>query len=427
MIISAKGKRRIRMQSKQNGMGMNMIFLFERFCFLSCLHRMRQGGIMMIRIFAAVTAAVIACAFSGLRVSADVPGVSAKAFVLMDAQTGQIVCGEHAEEKRSMASTTKIMTALLTLESGALDMPFTVDSEAIRTEGSSMGLQEGDTVTKRVLCAGMLLPSGNDAANASAVAVAGSIPAFLEMMNRRAAEIGMTHTCFATPSGLDAEGHGASAHDMALLAREALRNDDFAAICRKQSMRVCFGAPPYLRTLTNTNKLLSMDETVIGVKTGFTDAAGRCLVSAAERDGRRLICVTLFDPDDWADHKALYDYGFASATPYTLPLPELPDVPVEGGESDALRVYLREPLTLTAWRGVPPEYTVQILLPPFLTAPVRKGEPVGSVRYLNGCTEIARLPICAAVEIAQTPQATPEQNMILRIKNALFKVFFNYS
>ena len=158
-----------------------------------------------------------------------------------------------------------------------------------------MGLQEGDTVTKRALCAGMLLPSGNDAANAAAVAVAGEQSAFLDMMNRRAAELGMTHTCFASPSGLDAEGHGASAHDMALLARAALRNDDFAEICKKQQMRVCFGDPPYLRTLTNTNKLLAMDDTVIGVKTGFTDAAGRCLVSAAERDGRRLICVTLFD------------------------------------------------------------------------------------------------------------------------------------
>ena len=398
----------------------------RQFCLRPRLHTIQQGGIRMIRRIAAVTAAVLICTVPVLRVSADVPEVSAKAYVLMDAQTGQVVCGNHAEEKRPMASTTKIMTALLTLESGALDMPFTVDSEAIRTEGSSMGLQEGDTVTKRVLCAGMLLPSGNDAANAAAVAVAGDIPAFLERMNRRAAEIGMTHTCFATPSGLDAEGHGASAHDMALLAREALMNDDFAAICCQQRMRVCFGAPPYLRTLTNTNKLLSMDETVIGVKTGFTDDAGRCLVSAAERDGRRLICVTLFDPNDWADHQALFDYGFASAVPCTLPLPELPEVPVEGGESDALRVYLREPLTLTAWRGIPPEYTVQILLPPFLTAPVRKGEPVGSVLYRSGQTEIARLPLCAAVEIAQTPQEPPEQNMILRIKRALFKVFFNY-
>ena len=226
----------------------------------------------MMRKLAAVTAAVTVLCMPVLRVSADVPEVSAKAFVLLDAQSGQVVCGNHAEEKRPMASTTKIMTVLLTLESGELDRPFTVDSEAIRTEGSSMGLQEGDTVTKRALCAGMLLPSGNDAANAAAVAVAGEQSAFLDMMNRRAAELGMTHTCFASPSGLDAEGHGASAHDMALLARAALRNDDFAEICKKQQMRVCFGNPPYLRTLTNTNKLLAMDDTVIGASTFPSEA-----------------------------------------------------------------------------------------------------------------------------------------------------------
>ena len=168
----------------------------------------------MIRLFAGAAAAALAFLTWSSSVSAEVPEISAKSFVLMDAQSAQIICGNHAEEKRPMASTTKIMTALLTLESGDLDMPFTVDRDAIHTEGSSMGLQEGDTVTKRALCIGMLLPSGNDAANAAAVAVAGDLPSFLEMMNRRAAEIGMTHTCFATPSGLDADGHGASAHDM---------------------------------------------------------------------------------------------------------------------------------------------------------------------------------------------------------------------
>ena len=380
----------------------------------------------MMRKLAAVTAAVTVLCMPVLRVSADVPEVSAKAFVLLDAQSGQVVCGDHAEEKRPMASTTKIMTVLLTLESGELDRPFTVDSEAIRTEGSSMGLQEGDTVTKRALCAGMLLPSGNDAANAAAVAVAGEQSAFLDMMNRRAAELGMTHTCFASPSGLDAEGHGSSAHDMALLARAALRNDDFAEICKKQQMRVCFGDPPYLRTLTNTNKLLAMDDTVIGVKTGFTDAAGRCLVSAAERDGRRLICVTLFDRNDWADHEALYDYGFASAQPYPMPLPELPAVPVEGGDADSVQVYLKEPPVLTAWRGVPPAYEMTVLLPPFLTAPVRKGEPVGTLLLTNGRTVIAELPLCANVEIMQNDQEPISQNMILRIIHAFFNVFFNY-
>ena len=275
--------------------------------------------------------AVLLSCLRGIPAAAEAPAVSAKGCVLMDAQTGYILFEQNAQEKLPMASTTKIMTTLLTLESGDLDTPFVVDSDAICVEGSSMGLLPGDTVTKRALCVGMLLPSGNDGANAAAVRVGGSIPAFLEMMNARARQIGMTRSCFASPSGLDEEGHGASAYDMALLAREALRNPEFSEICCRQTMTVCYGNPPYARTLTNTNKLLGMDDTVIGVKTGFTDAAGRCLVSACRRQERTLICVTLNDRNDWEEHSALYDYGFAGAAEYVPPVPEPVAVQIEGG------------------------------------------------------------------------------------------------
>jgi D-alanyl-D-alanine carboxypeptidase/D-alanyl-D-alanine carboxypeptidase (penicillin-binding protein 5/6) len=349
--------------------------------------------------------------FSAIPISAEAEpvAVSAKACVLMDAQSGAVLYARNADEKRPMASTTKIMTTLLTLESGDLDSEFVVDSDAIRVEGSSMGLRAGDAVTKRVLCAGMLLPSGNDAANAAAVAVAGSIPAFLTLMNKRAAEIGMTRTCFATPSGLDAEGHGASARDMALLAREALKNDDFAAICRQKSMRVMFGNPPYARTLYNTNKLLGRDETVIGMKTGFTDAAGRCLVSACERSGRRLICVTLFDRNDWNDHLALYDYGFSGASDFTVPMPDALEIPVEGAEKTAVRLVPEHGLTLTQWFGVQPVYTQTVRIPPFLTAPVPENEPVGELVCTGADgTEITRIRLFSAEEIPCEEAPPPE-------------------
>ena len=144
--------------------------------------------------------------------------------------------------------------------------------------------------------------SGNDAANATAVKLGGSIENFADMMNERAEKIGMTRTCFVTPSGLEGEGHGSSAYDIALLAREALRNPDFAEICSQKKAKVEFGNPPYERWLTNSNKLLDMYQGVKGVKTGFTDEAGRCLVSACEREGISLICVTLNDKNDWQDH-----------------------------------------------------------------------------------------------------------------------------
>ena len=378
------------------------------------MKRCRIGAVCMAGIWLLTAAPAVS--------AESAPETGAKAYVLMDGQTGQVVCERNADEKRPMASTTKIMTTLLTLESGGLDEPFTVDSEAIMVEGSSMGLQPGDTVTKRVLCAGMLLPSGNDGANAAAVRVGGDIPHFLEMMNARAAAIGMTRTCFASPSGLDAEGHGASAYDMALLAREALKNDDFAAICSQKSMTVSYGNPPYARTLTNTNKLLAMDDSVIGVKTGFTDAAGRCLVSAAERGGRRLICVTLFDRNDWADHEALYDYGFAAAQDYTVPLPDGLTADVEGGSVQTVRCYLPEPLHLTAWNGIPPEVRTTVEMPPFLIAPVEKGEQIGTVIYRCGRSETARLPLLAAESAAALP-AEPEKSPLQSILDWLRNLF----
>lgn len=355
-----------------------------------------------------ISALLISLSFP-IRASVQPPAVSAAAYVLMDAQTGQVLCGSHHNDKLPMASTTKIMTTLLTLESGDPDTPFVADAEAICVEGSSMGLQTGDVVTKRALCIGMLLPSGNDAANAAAVAVAGSIPAFLEQMNRRAAEIGMTRTYFASPSGLDAEGHGSSAYDMALLTRTALQNPDFASICGSISMELSFGNPPYVRTLYNTNKLLTMDDTIIGVKTGFTDAAGRCLVSACERNGARLICVTLNDKNDWADHLALYDYGFSCAAPYTVPLPEDLSLPVEGGEVTGVFVYAKEPLTLTAWNGRPAEISVTVLLPPFLTAPIAKGETLGTLQYTTpeGLV-VGELPLYAADAVPISDEAPPQ-------------------
>ena len=237
--------------------------------------------------------------------AAEQPEVSAVSSVLMEAVTGEVLYEKNAWEPHPMASTTKIMSALLCLESGDLDTEFTVDSQAIQVEGSSMGLVEGDTVTKRALCYGMLLPSGNDAAGAAAVRVAGSIPAFVAQMNERAAALGLTQTHFANPHGLDSGENYSTALDLAHLAQAALQNAQLRAVVSTKTA-VCAG-----RTLTNHNKLLWRYDGCIGVKTGYTRHAGRILVSAAERDGRMLIAVTISDPDDWRDHTALLDYGFA--------------------------------------------------------------------------------------------------------------------
>ncbi len=332
------------------------------------------------------------------------PEVSAEAVVLMEAATGVVLYEKNAREMRSMASTTKIMTTLLTIESGTecgdLDIEFQVDNAAIHVEGSSMGLQDNDIVTKRALCYGMLLPSGNDAANAAAVAVAGSIPDFAVLMNKRAQEIGMTATHFVTPSGLEGEGHGASAYDMALLAREAMRNELFRSICCEQAAKVYFGNPPYERTLYNSNKLLAMYEGTIGIKTGFTDEAGRCLVSACERDGVTLLCVTLHAPSDWDDHMKLYDYGFSRIRCAELPMPSELTMPITGGEADSVRLYQEEPVTIGALNGIPSGIRTVVRCAPFAYAPVCEGDVLGELVYYYQEREIMSVPLLATENVA---------------------------
>ena len=263
--------------------------------------------------------------------------VNAEAAVVMDADSGRLLYAQNPDKRLANASTTKIMTALLTLEQPDQDRYFTVDSDAIQVEGTTMGLQPGDSVTLHQLAAGMLLPSGNDAANAAAVEIAGSEEAFARLMNQRAAELGLENTQYRNPSGLDAEGHYSSARDLATLAAHALENEDFADIVSKQEIRMAFGNPPYNRSLYTTNKLLERYPYAIGVKTGYTDDAGLCLVTAAEKDGTRLIIVTLNGKDDVNTHMRLYEHFFPLLARVDLSgFTEGLSVPVTGGTRDSV-------------------------------------------------------------------------------------------
>ncbi|MGN0621809.1 MAG: D-alanyl-D-alanine carboxypeptidase family protein [Porcipelethomonas sp.] len=375
----------------------------------------------MKRLLCAVFAAVLTflCA---LPVSAqeESPSVSAKACVLIEEKTGRIVYEKNSSEKLPMASTTKIMTTLLCIESGGLDDEFVVDSGAIKVEGSSMGLVEGDVVTKRALCYGMLLPSGNDAANAAAVKIGGSIENFASMMNERAAEIGMTRTCFVTPSGLEGEGHGASAFDMALLAREALKNPVFYEICSQPRAKVEFGNPPYERWLVNSNKLLGMYEGVSGVKTGFTDEAGRCLVSACERDGVSMICVTLNAPDDWNDHIKMYEYGFSELEGSALSSDEIFQLSVAGGEADSVPVKAEGEILFGTDGMTENRITSELFMPPFVYAPVKAGDTVGELRYYYDGRLIDSLPVKAMKNSEYREKEEKEKGTIEKIKDFLF-------
>ena len=359
------------------------------------------------KILTAILAAVIAVSclnFTAYAVPSD--NISAESAIVMNADTGGVLYEKNAYRQRAMASTTKIMTALITLESGDLDRPFTVDSMAVRVEGTSMGLREGDTVTRRALCYGMLLPSGNDAANAAAVNIAGSLSAFAELMNKRAARIGMNDTHFVNPSGLDAEGHYTTAYDMALLTREALKNDEFRAICGMKSAQVEFGAPPHKRTLYNSNKLLRLYDCCIGVKTGFTDNARRCLVSAAERDGCTVIAVTLNAPDDWNDHKKLLDDGFSKIRPVNVRINSFA-AEVVGGCSDTVTIVPEHAVTLGMTEAESRTVSVKYSSPGFVYAEIEKGDMLGYADIYLGEAFIEKIPLVAAESVARViPELT---------------------
>lgn len=241
--------------------------------------------------------------------------ISAKSAVLYCMETGEFVFEKDADAVLPMASTTKLMTSLIAMEycSEMEDLTVEITAEEAATEGSSMGLCEGDKIKLSSLCAGMMLPSGNDAANAAARAISDD---FSSIMNSKAKNLGMKSTNFVTPSGLDAPNHHTTARDMAILAAAVLENEKLAEIASSPSLKVTYNDGNTTTVLENHNRLLKTVDGCIGLKTGYTQSAGRCLVSAVRRDGVTLICVTLNDPDDWKDHEMLYNSYFDTVKSY---------------------------------------------------------------------------------------------------------------
>lgn len=303
----------------------------------------------------------------------DVPTVSASSFVLMDAGTGTILAERNADTQMLVASTTKILTAALVLEHTDPNDIVKIMPKAVGIEGSSMYLRAGEEIAVRDLLYGLMLASGNDAAVALAYHVAGGIPEFAALMNEKAAELGMESSNFSNPHGLDAEDHYSTAQDMALLTAWAMGIDDFVQIASTRQVQAAG------RSLVNHNKLLWRYPGALGVKTGFTKASGRSLVSAAERDGTLLICITLSAPDDWDDHAALYDWGFARYK-YHAPITAgevYATVPVISGMHDQVDLIAEMCLSLL----VSPDdvVTMDARMPSFVYAEIRVGEQAGRV------------------------------------------------
>lgn len=235
------------------------------------------------------------------------PDVSAANAILMEASTGRVLFEKDAHEERPIASITKVMTALVAIRYGDLSDQVTISEEAANQNGSSVYLQAGEKMSLEDLLYGLMLRSGNDAAEAIAEHVGGSVDGFVFLMNETALYLGMDDTHFMNPHGLDEDGHYSSAFDMALLMQHASRNDVFADIAGTESHQAAAISYPW----QNKNKLLTnLYQPCTGGKTGFTSKAGRTLVTTAEKDGESLIAVTLNGPDDWNDQVSMYEWGF---------------------------------------------------------------------------------------------------------------------
>ena len=342
--------------------------------------------------------------------------ISAKSAVVICAETGEIVFEKNAYEQLPMASTTKIMTSILALEYGASEEFVLVNDEMISVEGSSIGLLSGDKISLKTLVKGMLLESGNDAANTTAVIVGGTISDFVALMNYKAKEIGMYSTSFETPSGLDGENHFSTAFDMAILGAYAIRNPLFKETCSSQEEVVYYGNEPYRRVFSNNNKLLKLYNGAFGIKTGFTKKSGRCLVSAVEKDGKTLVAVTLNAYDDWNDHIKMYDSSFdmVQSVDFFCDLEDV-NVKIVGGTENAVGVHLsNEPKITTTDDNF--LYTSKIYLKPFEYAPVDEGDVLGFVEFYDGNgVNVVVADICADSSVPIEVKVK-EENILDKIK-----------
>ncbi|WP_375140508.1 D-alanyl-D-alanine carboxypeptidase family protein [Cohnella herbarum] len=240
------------------------------------------------------------------------PSNHARAVALADVTSGRILFSQRGDEPMKIASLTKIMTAIVAIEHGNLDSAVKVSARAAGKEGSSLYLKAGEKITLRNVLYGLMLRSGNDAATAIAEHVGGSVEGFAFLMNKKADEIGLTHSHFTNPHGLDEQGHYSSANDLAKLTVYALHNPEFASIVKTKVKSAPNPNEDWDYKWVNKNKMLTMYEGADGVKTGYTKQALRTLVSSATRGGQQLVAVTLNDGDDWKDHRNLLDYGFAN-------------------------------------------------------------------------------------------------------------------
>ncbi len=338
-----------------------------------------------------------------LPVAADIPvkelSVGAESAVLMAG--GEVIWEKNSTERLPMASTTKIMTALVAIENGDIKREVKVNRKACGVEGSSVYLTAGEVLTLEDLIYALMLESANDAATAIACEVAGSVENFAVLMNDTAERLHLDNTHFMNPHGLDDPEHYTTARDLAVLTDYALKNETFRTIVSTYKKTIPLRGDEGVRMLLNHNKLLKRFDDVIGVKTGFTKHSGRCLVSAAERNGLTVIAVTLNDPDDWNDHRTMQEYGFSCCVMRELAKPgeHRVELACPTAPNSVLTIENRDSLSLCMKIGS--EVTYAIEAPHYVFPPVEEGTVLGTIRFWCNGKEIASMPLYASTSVAE--------------------------
>jgi D-alanyl-D-alanine carboxypeptidase (penicillin-binding protein 5/6) len=314
------------------------------------------------------------------------PATAARAAVVMDVASRRVLYEKNPHIKLPMASTTKIMTAILAIEMGDLDEIVTASSRAVGVEGSSIYLGKGEKLTLEDLLYGLMLRSGNDAAVAIAEHIGGTVENFVRLMNRKAYQIGARNTNFVNPHGLHDDNHYTTAYDLALISAYAMENPIFRTIVSTKYKKIPWEGRSYNRVLKNKNALLWDFEGANGIKTGYTKISRRCLASAAERSGMQLVCIVL-DCQPWfEDSMTLLNYGFANFKPYTIISEKqiLGQVPVVDGFEKQVDVVCRERIVLPVKKEEEKKIKIKSHLPHSIKAPVKAGIKAGYVEVTLG-------------------------------------------
>ncbi len=344
---------------------------------------------------------------------------TAKAAVLMDACTGAVLYSKNMNERLGMASTTKIMTGILAIEHGNLTDTVTIPAEGEWVEGSSIYLNPNEKISLETLLYGLLLKSGNDAAVAIGKHISGSEEAFVNLMNDKAAELGLKNTHFANPHGLYHENHYTTAYELAKIAKYAMENPVFAQIVNTQSYKETPPEDRNGRVINNANKLISMFSDAIGVKPGFTPETGRTLVGAAEKNGMKVITVTLDCPDDWNEHRNMFDYAFNNFEKKVI-LKKGDSVGtfrVFGGNYNEVGLISENEISMLVKKGEKADYTIE-MDQQTLNAPVFSGQNVGNAKICSGDKVIGE------VEIVTNGDVPIREKNFFKIIGQLFLALF---